>query len=235
MQNGKIAQAGTFDELIKQNIGFEVLVGAHSQALESVMTVENSSRTSEFSAVENETEADAGTNQEFPHTKQDSEHNLSVEIIEKEGRLVQDEEREKGSIGREVYMAYLTIVKGGILVPIIILAQSSFQVLQVLSNYWMAYSSPTGDDELVEGMDFILLVYTLLAVGSALCVLLRASLVAIAGLQTAEKLFSNMLNSVLRAPMAFFDSTPTGRILNRVTITTYHTLSFDRKFKILIM
>lgn len=235
MQNGKIAQAGTFDELIKQNIGFEVLVGAHSQALESVMTVENSSRTSEFSAVESETEADAGTNQEFPHTKQDSEHNLSIEIIEKEGRLVQDEEREKGSIGREVYMAYLTIVKGGILVPIIILAQSSFQVLQVLSNYWMAYSSPTGDDELVEGMDFILLVYTLLAVGSALCVLLRASLVAIAGLQTAEKLFSNMLNSVLRAPMAFFDSTPTGRILNRVTITTYHTLSFDRKFKILIM
>lgn len=226
MQNGKIAQAGTFDELIKQNIGFEVLVGAHSQALESVMTVENSSRTSEFSAVESETEADAGTNQEFPHTKQDSEHNLSVEIIEKEGRLVQDEEREKGSIGREVYMAYLTIVKGGILVPIIILAQSSFQVLQVLSNYWMAYSSPTGDDELVEGMDFILLVYTLLAVGSALCVLLRASLVAIAGLQTAEKLFSNMLNSVLRAPMAFFDSTPTGRILNRVTITTYHTIKF---------
>lgn len=232
MQNGKIAQAGTFEELLKQNIGFEVLVGAHSQALESVLTIESSSRTSEFAAVENETDADASSNQEFPHTKQDSEHNLSVEITEKEGRLVQDEEREKGSIGKEVYMAYLTTVKRGTLVPIILLAQSSFQVLQVLSNYWMAWACPAGDDQVVPGMDFILLVYTLLAVGSSLCVLLRASLVAISGLLTAEKLFSNMLNSVLRAPMAFFDSTPTGRILNRVTISNYTSTKKPKNFLI---
>ncbi|KAI3449010.1 hypothetical protein Pfo_005675 [Paulownia fortunei] len=217
MQNGKIAQAGTFEELLKQNIGFEVLVGAHSQALESVLTVESSSRTTEYAAVENETDTDTNANQEFPHTKQDSEHNLCVEITEKEGRLVQDEEREKGSIGKEVYMSYLTTVKGGALVPIILLAQSSFQVLQIASNYWMAWACPTGDGEPVAGMHFVLLIYTLLAVGSAFCVLLRASLVAIAGLLTSEKLFSNMLNSVLRAPMAFFDSTPTGRILNRAS------------------
>ena len=223
MQQGKITQAGTFDELLRQNIGFEVLVGAHSDALASVMTMESSSRTTEFAAVDNEIDTDANINQEFPYIKQDSEHNLNIEITEREGRLVQDEEREKGSIGREVYMAYLTTVKGGALVPIIILAQSSFQVLQVLSNYWMAWACPIGDDDLVDGMDFILLVYTLLAVGSAFCVLLRSSLVAIAGLRTAEKLFSNMLNSVLRAPMAFFDSTPTGRILSRVS--TYQVLT----------
>ncbi|GER54532.1 ABC transporter family protein [Striga asiatica] len=224
MQNGEIAQAGTFDELLKQNIGFEVLVGAHSQALESVLTAESSSRTtsdhnnncSSTPAVENETtDNDSDPSQEFPHTKQDSEHNLRVEITEKEGRLVQDEEREKGSIGKEVYMAYLTTVKRGALVPIILLAQLSFQVLQIGSNYWMAWACPTGDSEPVAGMNFILLVYTLLAVASAFCVLLRASLVAVAGLLTAEKLFSKMLNSVLRAPMAFFDSTPAGRILNR--------------------
>lgn len=228
MQDGKIAQAGTFDELLKQNIGFELLVGAHSQALESVLTVESSSRTTEY--VENETDKDStNANQEFPHTKQDSEHNLCVEITEKEGRLVQDEEREKGSIGREVYMSYLTTVKRGALVPIIILAQSSFQVLQILSNYWMAWSCPTGDDQLITGMDFILLIYTLLAVGSAFCVLLRSSLVAITGLLTAEKLFSNMLHSIIRAPMAFFDSTPTGRILNRVRILTFNLFFWYKK------
>ncbi|CAA0842483.1 ABC transporter C family member 9 [Striga hermonthica] len=223
MQNGKIAQAGTFEELLKQNIGFEVLVGAHSQALESVLTAESSSRTtsdhnnSSTPAEKETTDNDSDPSQEFPHTKQDSEHNLRVEITEKEGRLVQDEEREKGSIGKEVYMAYLTTVKRGALVPIILLAQSSFQVLQIASNYWMAWACPTGDSEPVAGMNFVLLVYTLLAVASAFCVLLRASLVAVAGLLTAEKLFSKMLNSVLRAPMSFFDSTPAGRILNRAS------------------
>ncbi|KAL7125988.1 hypothetical protein ABFS83_14G154400 [Erythranthe nasuta] len=223
MQNGKIAQAGTFDELLKQNIGFEVLVGAHNQALESVQSVENSSRISDHAPApaDNEAaaaaEADAAANQEFPHTKQDSEHNLCVEITEEEGRLVQEEEREKGSIGREVYLSYLTTAKRGVLVPIIILAQTSFQVLQISSNYWMAWACPAGDDLPLIGMRFVLFVYTLLALGSAFCVLIRASLVAVAGLMTSEKLFSNMLNSVFRSPMAFFDSTPTGRILNRAS------------------
>ncbi|KAG8363494.1 hypothetical protein BUALT_Bualt19G0028200 [Buddleja alternifolia] len=231
MQNGKIAQAGTFDELLKQNIGFEVLVGAHSQALESVLTVESSSRTSEYAPVENETDAETNPNQDFPHTKQDLKHNLCVEITEKEGRLVQDEEREKGSIGKEVYMSYLTTVKRGALFPIILLAQSSFQVLQIASNYWMAWACPTGEDKPMTRIHFMLLVYTLLAVGSSLCVLVRASLVATAGLLTAEKLFSNMLNSVLRAPMAFFDSTPTGRILNRAS-TDQSVLDLEMVYKL---
>ncbi|KAA8520376.1 hypothetical protein F0562_014632 [Nyssa sinensis] len=218
MQNGRIAQAGTFEELLKQNIGFEVLVGAHSQALESILSVESSSRTSQQATTDGEFNTDPSSDAELLHTKHESEHNLSLEITEKEGRLVQDEEREKGSIGKEVYWSYLTIVKGGALVPIILLAQSSFQVLQVASNYWMAWACPpTHSSEPITGMNFILLVYMLLSVGSSLCVLLRATLVAIAGLLASQKLFTNMLHSVLRAPMAFFDSTPTGRILNRAS------------------
>ncbi|PHU04632.1 ABC transporter C family member 5 [Capsicum chinense] len=218
MRNGRIAQAGTFEELLKQNIGFEVLVGAHNQALESILTVESSSRVSEHAVTDGEIDTDSNIDAEFPHTTQDSEHNLCVQITEKDGRLVQDEEREKGSIGKEVYISYLTTVKGGAFVPIILLAQSSFQVLQIASNYWMAWSCPTGDAAPIEEkMNFILFVYVLLAVGSSLCVLVRSSFVVITGLRTAEKLFRNMLHSILRAPMSFFDSTPTGRILNRVS------------------
>lgn len=141
---------------------------------------------------------------------------------------MQYEEREKGSIGKEIYISYLTIVKGGAFITIILLAQSSFQVLQIASNYWMAWSCPTGDTSPITGkMNFILFVYVLLAVGSSLCVLVRSSVLAIVGLQTAEKLFSNMLHSILRAPLSFFDSTPTGRILNRVSnsklVDYYHT------------
>lgn len=216
MKNGRISQAGTFEELLKQKIGFEVLVGAHSEALQSIMTVENSSRMSQDLEQDCECSADS-TNAELSHIRTESEQNLSVDITENCGKLVQDEEREKGSIGKEVYWSYITAVKGGALVPFILLAQSSFQVLQIASNYWITWASPTGETAPRLDMKLILLVYSLLAVASAFCVLARALLNAVAGLWTSQKLFTNMLHSILRAPMAFFDSTPTGRILNRVS------------------
>ncbi|KAK3430193.1 hypothetical protein EUGRSUZ_E01720, partial [Eucalyptus grandis] len=218
MRDGRIAQAGKFEDLLKQNSGFEVLVGAHSKALESILTVENSSRATQEPTADGESNKDFDSAAELPPRKHDSEHDLSLEISEKEGRLVQDEEREKGSIGKEVYWSYITTVKGGALIPIILIAQSSFQILQVASNYWMAWvCPPDSDTEPLYKMDTILLVYVLLAVGSSLCVLLRTMLVAITGLWTAQTLFMKMLYSVMRAPMAFFDSTPTGRILSRAS------------------
>lgn len=218
MQEGRIAQAGSFNELLKQNIGFETLVGAHSQALESVLTVEGTSRKN----CRSDSVQDVDSSAEQIQTKDEGgDENLSPEMKEKEGKLIQDEEREKGSIGKEVYWAYLTIVKGGILVPIIVLAQTSFQVLQIASNYWMAWACPTSGDDTtpIVGMDHVLLVYSLLSVGSSLGVLVRSTVSAKSGILTAQKLFERMLHSVLRAPMSFFDSTPTGRILNRVSFS----------------
>nr|DAD18192.1 TPA_asm: hypothetical protein HUJ06_019655 [Nelumbo nucifera] len=218
VQDGRITQAGRFEELLKQNTGFEVLVGAHGQALESILTVENSSRTSKRPISDSEAEVDHTIiNAEI--TRHESDHNLSPEITDKTGRLMQDEERGKGSIGKEVYWSYLTAARRGALIPIILLAQSLFQVLQIASNYWMAWASPpTSGTEPVVKMNILFLVYILLSVGSSLCVLIRALLVAIAGLVTSQKFFINMLHSVLRAPMSFFDSTPTGRILNRASM-----------------
>ena len=219
MQNGKIAQAGKFEELLKQNIGFEVLVGAHSKALESILTVENSSRPALTPIVEGESNSNSNSDVKLVHTQHDTVQVNPPESKGNEGKLVQDEERETGSIAKEVYWSYLTTVKGGALVPVILLAQSSFQILQIASNYWMAWVCPTSSDaKPIFEMNFILLIYMALSVAGAFCVLVRAMLVANAGLWTAQKLFTDMMHSVLRAPMSFFDSTPTGRILNRVNI-----------------
>lgn len=226
MENGRIAQAGKFEDLLQQNIGFEVLVGAHSQALESIVTAENSSRTIQTherkkteSSNEDDSDVEATVETQLENcTRHESEQNLCAEINDKEGRILQDEEREKGRIGKEVYWAYLTTVRGGALVPVIIIAQSLFQVLQVASNYWMAWATPpTMELEPIVRTSVLFIVYILLSVGSSLCVFVRAMGVAIAGLLTSQKFFANMLHSVLHSPMSFFDSTPTGRILNRVS------------------
>ncbi|KAK8494805.1 hypothetical protein V6N12_055129 [Hibiscus sabdariffa] len=99
MQNGRIAQAGTFEELLKQNIGFEVLVGAHKRALQSILTVENSNKTLVDPESDGESHADSTSNAQVLQQKPGS---APPEITENGGKLVQDEEREKGSIGKEV-------------------------------------------------------------------------------------------------------------------------------------
>lgn len=205
MQNGRIAQAGTFENILRQNTGFEALVGAHSEALQSILTIENSSRLSQDPA-----HSDSDSNADSLQTQHDSGENLSLEISENSGKLVQDEEREKGGIRKEVYWSYITAVKGGALVPIILFAQISYQALQEASNYWMAWASPrTSESEPALGISFILLVYMILTVGSSISVLARTMLVSKTNLWTAQKLFINMLHNILRAPMEFFDSTPT--------------------------
>ncbi|XP_045792725.1 putative ABC transporter C family member 15 [Trifolium pratense] len=219
MQNGRIAQAGTFEELLKQNIGFELLVGAHSKALESVLMVGNSSKTNLNPIPEGECITYSHSSSELLHTQLDKVQDNSTDNKgNNDGKLVQEEERETGSISKEVYWSYLTTVKGGLLVPIIILAQSSFQILQIASNYWMAWVCPTkADAKPIYNMNFILLIYMALSVAGSFCVLLRAMLVLNCGLWTAQTFFTRMLHNVQRAPMSFFDSTPTGRILNRAS------------------
>ena len=57
--------------------------------------------------------------------------------------------------------------------------------------------------------------YAALGVSQAILVLGASFFLAIGGILASRKLHDEMLGTILRAPMAFFDTTPLGRILNR--------------------
>ncbi|KAK6160332.1 hypothetical protein DH2020_003713 [Rehmannia glutinosa] len=121
------------------------------------------------------------------------------------------EETESGRVKWHVYVRHTSAYRGA-LVPIILLCQILFQMLQMASNYWIAWGSEK-DDRVTK--EHLIEIFALLSGGSSIFILGRAILLSTIAIETAQRLFLGMITSVFRAPLSFFDSTPSSRILNR--------------------
>ncbi|KAF9591440.1 hypothetical protein IFM89_004138 [Coptis chinensis] len=99
---------------------------------------------------------------------------------------------------------------------------------QIGSNYWIASATK---EESVLSKKKLIGVFVLLSGGSSIFVLGRAVLLATISIETAQTLFLGMINSVFRAPVLFFDSTPSSQILNRSS-TDQSTVDTDIPYKL---
>ncbi|CAI9770605.1 unnamed protein product [Fraxinus pennsylvanica] len=234
LKEGRVIQAGKYDELLQAGTDFNTLVCAHHEAIEAM---DISNQASEESDENNPldrsslmrkkcdpvaTNTDGMSKEVEEGTSASDKKAIKEKKKAKRSRrkqLVQEEERERGRVSMKVYLSYMAAAYKGMLIPLIIIAQTLFQVLQIASNWWMAWANPqtTGDKPKTSSV-VLIGVYMALAFGSSWFIFVRAVLVATFGLAAAQKLFLKMLRTVFRAPMSFFDSTPAGRILNRVSI-----------------
>ncbi|CAL9245809.1 unnamed protein product [Arabidopsis halleri] len=193
MSDGEITEADTYQELLARSRDFQDLVNAHRETAgsERVFAVDNPSKP----------------------VKEINRVLSSQSKVLKPSRLIKQEEREKGDTGLRPYIQYMNQNKGYIFFFIASLAQVMFAIGQILQNSWMAANV---DNPQVSTLKLIL-VYLLIGLSSVLCLMVRSVCVVIMCMKSSASLFSQLLNSLFRAPMSFYDSTPLGRILSRVS------------------
>ncbi|GLJ18144.1 hypothetical protein SUGI_0320510 [Cryptomeria japonica] len=218
MHDGEIVQVGSYDDLLQSGTDFLELVGAHHQALHTIGEAEKGRvviqqedvRKRFCNALENELE-EVHQNEA---TRDQAQKNKDDNLLQ----IVQEEERETGRVKLKTYSAFITAAYKGALIPIILAAQILFQTLQIGSNYWMAWATPPVENQKpTVSSTVLILIYLVLAIASSICVLVRSLFLATAALEASRRLFTNMLTCIFHAPMSFFDSTPTGRILSRAS------------------
>ncbi|KAF3431103.1 hypothetical protein FNV43_RR25833 [Rhamnella rubrinervis] len=216
MKDGRIAQSGKYEDLIADQSGELVSqMAAHRKSVNQVKTCQE---------VDSFTNEPCQTNQIEVVEDRFKEPFAKAKLLEK----TQEEEAETGRVKWSVYSTFVTSAYGGALVPVILLCQVFFQGLQMGSNYWIAWA--TEKERRVSNKQLIG-IFILLSGGSSIFILGRAVLLATIAIETAQRLFHGMITSVFRAPISFFESTPSSRILSRSS-TDQSTVDTDIPYRI---
>ncbi|XP_010027279.3 putative ABC transporter C family member 15 [Eucalyptus grandis] len=200
MKDGCIVQSGKYEDLIADPHGeLAKQLSAHRQSVNQVNPAQED-RTSSVKPCQV---------CEIEIVEENSEEHVENKTLSKK---TQEEESETGRVKWSVYSNFVTYAYKGALVPIILLCQVLFQGLQMASNYWIAWAT---EDDRRTSREKLIGVFILLSGGSSIFILGRAVLLSTIAIKTAQHLFHVMISSVFRAPISFFDSTPSSRILDR--------------------
>nr|XP_043610795.1 ABC transporter C family member 4-like [Erigeron canadensis] len=209
MRDGMVVQSGKYDELLESGLDFKALVSAHETSMNLVEMEATTLDKSSPKPLEKSPSL---------HIEEDQkvlERSISSKIIGT-SKLIQEEERETGRISLNVYKIYVTEAFGWWGVIAVMLFSVLWQGSQMASDYWLAYE--TADDRASSfNPSLFIEVYTAIAGVSLVLVFGRIICSTILGLKTSQIFFQRILHSILHAPMSFFDTTPSGRILSRAS------------------
>lgn len=136
-------------------------------------------------------------------------------------KLVKDEEQMEGSVAGSMYTHYAKA--GGVFAFVsIFIIQGTGRASEIMAAFWLSIwadatskSMMTNNPMSESETNWYLNIYAAFGLGGVFCLTLRAIAMAIHRLRASKKLHESLTQSILRAPVAFFDITPIGRVLNR--------------------
>ena len=198
MSHGEVIRSAPYQDLLADCEEFKDLVSADNDTI-GVSDLNNSKPTQRSKEVSiKETDGIHG-----------SRYTESVKPSPAD-QIIKKEERETGDAGVKPYMLYLRQNKGLLYFSLCIISHIIFVAGQISQNSWMAANVQNPHVSTLK----LISVYIIIGACTMIFLLSRSLAVVVLGIQTSRSLFSQLLNSLFRAPMSFFDSTPLGRVLS---------------------
>ncbi|KAJ6812590.1 ABC transporter C family member 10-like [Iris pallida] len=200
MSDGEVLQAAPYHELLASSKEFQDLVNAHKDTVGSERLDNIASQKKIQTPIKEIIAADSSKQPKMEETS-------AVE------QLIKKEEKGTGATGLAPYIQYLNQNKGLMYALISVISHTIFIAGQIAQNSWMASNVENPEVSTLN----LVSVYLAIGFSTTIFLLFRTTFLVVLGIQSSKSLFSQLLISLFRAPMSFFDATPLGRILSRVS------------------
>ncbi|KAF2313409.1 hypothetical protein GH714_010834 [Hevea brasiliensis] len=197
MSAGKIIRAANYDQLFACSQEFQDLVNARKNVVGYERHVDHPP-CKRATAAKDEIQ----------------EIHVKEQLIKPLGdQLIEQEEKETGDTGFKPYLQYLSHDKGFLYFSLSIISHIMFVLGQMAQSYWFAANIQNTHISII----LLLGVYTTIGCIVEIFLFFRFFSIVLLGCGASKSIFSTLLTSIFRAPISFYDSTPMGRILSRVS------------------
>ncbi|KAI7753670.1 hypothetical protein M8C21_015812 [Ambrosia artemisiifolia] len=142
-----------------------------------------------------------------------------INIVDPADDIISVEERKEGRVETIVYMNYAAF-SGWYITAIICLSALLMQASRNGNDLWLSYWVDTAALK-AHPTSFYLVILCIFCSANSFLTLVRAFSFAYGGLRAAIHVHNNLLKKLVDAPVSFFDQTPSGRILNRLSSDLY--------------
>ncbi|KAK5996011.1 ABC-type transporter cicA [Cladobotryum mycophilum] len=188
MEGGRINAVDTFDNLMRDDTGFQKLMQTTTQ------------------------EGKPPKSKEIQPGPEGRGKQKQKDL--KRGNLMRAEENTGSTVPWRIYSAYIR-ASGSILNgPLVLFALILFQGANMMTSLWLSYWI-SNKFHLSTGQ--YIGIYAGLGSLQAVLLFLFSMAVSMPGMKASGAMLQSAISRVIHAPMSFFDTTPLGRILNRVS------------------
>lgn len=190
MHEGKIMETGNYQQLMANN-GF----------FKNSFIVESSQ---------------AGSSEKKVASSENIEKKIESSVKEK--KIIEVEDRAVGSVKFSVYKTYIGYSGGACMVSLVVFFMLCWQADRMYTDLFLSEWTDQSAEEQQEKMVSNILIYSIGSFTVNLFILFRLLTTVIGGVKAARIIFEKMIKALVDAPVNnFYDVTPTGRILNRLS------------------